>query len=413
MTMKWVADTNFIYEGLQETFGQYNIVLTSTVKQELDKHKTVDSKELQFKARQANRFIFKNYDDFTHVTAEFNPEDILGKEYSKEIMDNRIVATAKSLGYGILTNDLNMFSTAKDFGIEVKSYNESDKNIEDEYTGFKHIQVSKEELVDFHVNNLGRNIYGLHINQYLILEYNEEKEVFVWNGKFHEKVRDNLIFRSSEIGDFKPYDEYQLIAMDSIIRNDFTILKGKAGTAKTLTALTYAMQEIGDSGRTFDRITIITNNMPAKDAFYNGWVKGTLLEKLMDSTIGNMLSSKMGSKDKVIDMVLSGSLEIIPLSDIRGWEPSANSIVVMSEAQNYNVYSMQLALQRIPTSCKIIVEGDNKAQVDDKSFEGLNNGMRRAIEVFKGFDYFGTVELQNIYRSEIAKQAEKMTEWDY
>ena len=48
MQKKWVVDTNFVYNGMVETFGQYDIVLISTVKQELDNHKTAISEDLRF-----------------------------------------------------------------------------------------------------------------------------------------------------------------------------------------------------------------------------------------------------------------------------------------------------------------------------------------------------------------------------
>ena len=409
MTQKvWVADTNFIYEGLQETFGQYKIALVSTVKQELDKHKTALSEELKWKARQANRFIFEHYDNFIHDTKEYNPEEILGEAYSRDIMDNRIVACAKENGYGILTNDLNMYTTAKDFGLEVKSYNEQDTTL-DMYKGFKEVKLSSSELIEFNIASLGENVYDLNINEYLILtDELGNKEVFIWTGESHERVKENLRFTSDLLGEFKARDIYQLIAMDSIIRNQFTMIRGHAGTAKTQSALSYAIQEVRQ-GRNYDKLIVITNNLPAKNAWYNGWVKGSLLEKLMDSSIGNMLSSKLGDKDYVQDLVKANKLEIIPLSDVRGWEATPNSIVLISEAQNFNISAMQLAIQRIPETCKLIIEGDNETQLDDKSFEGLNNGMTRVSEIFKGQDYFGTVELQNIYRSQLARQADLMT----
>ena len=69
---------------------------------------------------------------------------------------------------------------------------------------------------------------------------------------------------------------------------------------------------------------------------------------------------------------------------------------------------MRLALQRIGEDSICIIDRDTKHQVDSFLYAGDNNGMRRLSEVFKGCDYYGEVELQNIYRSKIAKQAELM-----
>ena len=69
---------------------------------------------------------------------------------------------------------------------------------------------------------------------------------------------------------------------------------------------------------------------------------------------------------------------------------------------------MKLALQRIGEDSICIIDGDCKTQVDDISFAGNNNGMRRASKVFRGTDIYGEVELRNIHRSRIANIAESM-----
>ena len=69
---------------------------------------------------------------------------------------------------------------------------------------------------------------------------------------------------------------------------------------------------------------------------------------------------------------------------------------------------MKLALQRIGEDSICIIDGDPLTQVDDASFAGHNNGMRRASQVFRGSDIYGEVELKNIHRSAIARIAENM-----
>ena len=69
---------------------------------------------------------------------------------------------------------------------------------------------------------------------------------------------------------------------------------------------------------------------------------------------------------------------------------------------------MKLALQRIGEDSICIIEGDYKTQVDLVQYSGSNNGMRRMSEIFRGQDFYGEVELQNIYRSRIADIAERM-----
>ena len=82
--------------------------------------------------------------------------------------------------------------------------------------------------------------------------------------------------------------------------------------------------------------------------------------------------------------------------------------IFISEAQNMDINLMKLSLQRIGEDSVCIIDGDDCAQVDSKEFEGNQNGMKRASKVFRGSRVYGEVTLKNIYRSKIAKIAEKM-----
>lgn len=411
---KWIADTNFLYDGLELTIDTKKIVLMSTVRQECDKHKLATDRELRFKARKVNRFVFENYDKFHHDVGEYNPEIILGSDYSREIMDNRIVACAKANGYGILTGDLNLYSTAKAFGIEVETLNSEFKLEEFDYKGFKEVYMLPDEHQDFYTNKLDENIYELNVNEYLIIKDDitgKEIDTLKWDGQYHTAIKPKTL-KSQKLGVFKPYDAYQTSAIDAVTSNQFTILRGNAGTAKTQIAISYAMQELA-SGSKYSKIIIFSNAVPTHGAYYHGLVRGDLQTKLLDSSIGNILTSKMGSRSAVEAMLLTEELMILPASDIRGFDSSGQAaIIILTEAQNWSRELLKLGIQRLGTDCKMIIEGDNSTQLDDRTYEGANNGMSAASEVFRGQPYYGEVELQKIYRSEIAERAELMTQRD-
>ena len=82
--------------------------------------------------------------------------------------------------------------------------------------------------------------------------------------------------------------------------------------------------------------------------------------------------------------------------------------VYITEAQNFSVNLMKLALQRIGEETIVIIDGDYTTQVDRAEYAGSNNGMRRMSEVFRGYNLYGEVELKNIFRSEIARIADEM-----
>lgn len=100
---------------------------------------------------------------------------------------------------------------------------------------------------------------------------------------------------------------------------------------------------------------------------------------------------------------------LVPLSDIRGYDTSGmNAGVYITEAQNMDTELMKLALQRIGEDSICIIDGDFNAQVDMVEYSGVNNGMKRASQVFRGADFYGEVTLSNIHRGRIASLAEQM-----
>jgi predicted ribonuclease YlaK len=140
-----------------------------------------------------------------------------------------------------------------------------------------------------------------------------------------------------------------------------------------------------------------------------GYYPGTRDEKLLDSQIGNLLISKFGGRIIVEQMINEEKLVLLPLSDIRGYDTSGmRAGIYISEAQNLDIDLMKLTLQRIGDDSICIIDGDCKTQVDDVSFAGANNGMRRASQVFRGNDIYGEITLKNIHRSKIALIAENM-----
>lgn len=100
----------------------------------------------------------------------------------------------------------------------------------------------------------------------------------------------------------------------------------------------------------------------------------------------------------------------MPLADIRGVDLGSDipTILYMTEAQNTSIDLMKLILQRAGDKCQVIIEGDYDQQVDLNDYEGANNGLKRVVEVYKGEDYFGVVDLQKVQRSRIAEKADEL-----
>lgn len=123
-----------------------------------------------------------------------------------------------------------------------------------------------------------------------------------------------------------------------------------------------------------------------------------------------MLAAKIGDKYGLQRMIDNGDILLLPMSDIRGYDTSGKRVgVYITEAQNFSINLMKIGLQRIGEDVvSVIIDGDYTTQVDRPEYGGQNNGMRRMSEIFRGQPFYGEVELRNIYRSLIAKIADKM-----
>lgn len=419
--LKYLVDTNSWIRDLEELKQLNNLVISGAVLRELDKLKSSPNQELAYNSRQATRYIKENKDNLTFDLLDYDAEVELGSSYTNDYADNRIVAQAKVNGYGVISNDINVQMKSIGLDIPVFELGQGEVLKEDDYKGFKTVEMTREEYQEFHDSRLDINEFDLLVNEYLIVFDSNSIEddfgwktpiqSFKWTGEFYEHIKSKQI-KSAHLGTFKARDEFQACAIDSVLTNKFTILRGSAGTAKTQIAISYGMQQL-QAGK-YDKIIVFSNAIPTTGAHYHGLVKGDLTTKLMDSSIGNILASKLGSYEEVEAMMLTEKLMVLPASDIRGFDSNGmNAVIIITEGQNWTAELLKLAIQRTGEDCSLIIEGDRFTQLDGTQFSGFNNGMYRASEVFKGQDYYGEVELQNIYRSEIASRAELMTNMSF
>ena len=287
------------------------------------------------------------------------------------------------------------------FGLSVQGV--VDKR-EEFYKGYVEKILSDEEMAYFY-GHLQENIYDLLTNEYILIRDETGKivDTLKWNGEMYMTVRSKP-YKSNMFGVLKPLDEIQACAMDSINTNDITVLYGKAGSGKTTLPLNYIMQSL-EKGK-YTKCYVIYSYEPLKGAKTLGYEKGDHVQKLLYSaSIGNILASKFGDILQVERLINQGLIDIIPTANIRGVEFEASSIVISTESQNLDVYTLKTIIQRCKEGCKQIYEGDIIEQKDTVTQE---TGISRMIEVFKGNKSFGCVKLKNCYRSPLTELADQM-----
>lgn len=393
---------------LGETAFNEEFALSSVTLQELESIKTSRNKsdEIKHQARTIVRLLDKNSDKYNIVVYDDNITQIIHTYKMQEYPDTQIIACAKYLSekrnVTFVSGDLACrIIASKIFDLEVESIGE---NKLDEYKGFIEKSLSEDEMAYFY-EHINENVYDLLVNEYLIIKNDKDEAVdtLKWNGESYETIRCKP-YKSNMFGTLKPLDEIQACAMDSINCNDITVLYGKAGSGKTTLPLSYIMQGL-EKGK-IKKLYVIYSFEPLKGAKTLGFEKGDHITKLLYSaSIGNILASKFGDLAQVEYMIDRQQLDIIPTANIRGVEFESDSCVLVTEAQNLDVYTLKTILQRCKEGCKQIYEGDI---IEQKDTNIQNIGINRLIDVFKGHKSFGCVKLKNNYRSPLSELADLM-----
>lgn len=392
------------------------MVLSSITLEELEHIKTSINKDpdVKFAARKLIKELDEHYGEYSVV---FWNNDLMLELTDKSLPitnDSKIIICALNWFNKLQPGDQMTFIT-NDICCKQIAHLVLQCNIESiaedayNYDGYREVVMNDDEMAEFY-SNPTTNIYELYINEYIIVKDKEGNIVdkLCWTGEGYRHLTYNS-FKSDHFGTVKPMkdDVYQALAADSLENNRITLIKGPAGTGKTYLSLGFLLHKL--ERNKIDKIVVFCNTVATKNSAKLGFYPGTRDEKLLDSQIGNLLSSKLGGRIAVEQMIQKEELILLPLSDIRGYDTSGMSAgIYISEAQNLDIELMKLTLQRIGEDSICIIDGDCNAQVDDIHFAGSNNGMKRASEVFRGHDIYGEITLKNIHRSRIARLAESM-----
>lgn len=408
-------DTCALLNELHHAFETENKFFISNITlKELENIKTSDKKdaETKFRARRLIHLLDLNADKYTIILYKKEWDDYL-TDYLSDNNDSRIIISAYKTQQEIseeiifVTADSCCKCLAATLNLTTKYLTDEDKT---DYTGFKEILLSDEELGNFYsvVNYNKENLYDLNINEYLIIKNknNEILDKYKWTEDGLKPIP-YTTFDSKMFGKVKPKDVYQQLAMDSMRKNKLTMVRGSAGTGKSFLSFGYLFDCL-EKG-VIDKIIIFCNTVATSGSAKLGFYPGTRDEKLLDSQIGNLLASKLGDKVAVERLIEDGTLILLPMSDIRGYDTTGMKAgIYISEAQNMDIELMRLALQRIGEDSICILDGDSDAQVDLSIYAGNNNGMRRVSEIFRNDPVYGEVTLQNIHRSRIARLAQQL-----
>ena len=403
---------------LQQDALESKFLISSITISELESIKTSSNKdeETKWAARKLLHLLEDNEDAYFIIPYDTNVDDEILKTYGLILNnDNRIIASAYNCAKGdedliFVTSDLACKAIANSVGLKTEFA--SVNYIDDDYLGYHEIIMNDLELANFYekIYATNKNIWQLKNNEYLLIKDLSGKVIDKYKWYINKYIA--VPFHKAEsklFGKIVPKDNdiYQQLALDSLINNQITMLRGPAGSGKSYLSFGY-MFDLLEKGK-IDKIIIFCNTVATKGSARLGFYPGSRTEKLLDSQIGNLLESKIGDRLMVEKLISDGQLVLLPMSDIRGYDTTGmNAAIYISEAQNLDIELMRLALQRIGEDSICIIDGDDRTQVDMALYAGSHNGMKRVSEIFRDAEFYGEVTLRNIHRSKIAALAQKL-----
>ena len=188
-------------------------------------------------------------------------------------------------------------------------------------------------------------------------------------------------------------NDEQKIAKAKILDSPITVLKGMAGSGKTLVATQVALDMLFT--KQVEKVIITRPTVSKEDI---GFLPGDIREK-MDPWLAPIYHNlhMLYNKEKVQKLLDDGTIEIVPFAFLRG-RTFVNSFVIVDEAQNVTHAQMETVIGRLGKGSKMVICGD-MAQIDlkDKRETGFSF-LSRIEEQVQGFK---TASLEYNHRHEI------------
>ena len=178
-------------------------------------------------------------------------------------------------------------------------------------------------------------------------------------------------------------NEEQKEAKDEILANDITVLRGQAGSGKTMLACQVALDMLFK--RDVEKI-VITRPTVSKEEI--GFLPGNMKDKL-DPWLAPIYANlyMLYNKDKIDRLLEEGVIEILPFAFMRG-RTLMETFVIVDEAQNVTHTQMEMVIGRLGIDSKMVICGD-VSQIDLKSKKESGFGFLNTVAAsVKGFTIF-------------------------
>ena len=456
MKKTYVLDTNVILYSPNAilSFGDNDVIIPEVVLEKLDSFKK-DKSDLGANARYAARLIDKlrkqgKLNEGIELTSggrlrvEMNHYDTeIPPSWKKEKADNRIIQVCKGLkeqgeDVWLITKDIFQRIKADTVDIKVEDFYEKFvPEYDNQYTGRIDVFVSPEKLQEFYSKkclevetllkydeNLQEyNIPPLYTNQFLIIHSLENPKQTAL-GRYDGKNVVPLYSKESKPLGVVPRNVGQRFMLEALsmdaVKAPLVIVKGPAGTAKTLFSLAVGLQKIlNDNSEHYRRILVCRPNITMDEDI--GFLPGTEQEKispfmrpifdnleiLVDSDEKERYKNEKELLDKIKDLFDRRIITTEAVAYLRGRSIVKNWVII-DEAQNLSPKQVKAIITRVGDGTKLILIGDPE-QIDHPFLDSRSNGLCYASEKMKGSDlcFQVTLKYDECERSPLAYEASK------
>lgn len=456
MKKTYVLDTNVILYSPRSILGfdDGHVVIPEVVLEELDTFKK-SSGELGANARTAARIIdslrkigkLNTGIELPHggtLRVEMNHYDTdIPNCWDKSKPDNRIIQVCKALSEKgedvvLITKDIFERIKADILDIKVDDYNEKVvPEYEEQYTGRIEVYINTDKMDEFYkkkyieVEDL--KVYCEDSNEYLVPKLNYNQFVIMRSmenvkqtalGRFDGEKVVALLYKDMCPLGLNPRNVGQKFIMEALFSSPdkvpLVIIKGPAGTGKTLYSLAVGLEKIiNTDNKQYRRILVCRPNVSMEEDI--GYLPGTEEEKiapymrpiidnleiLMDSDRKDRYKNERELGDKIRELFEKRILTAEAVGFLRGRSIVKNWIVI-DEAQNLSPKQVKAIITRVGEGSKLLLIGDPE-QIDQPFLDYRSNGLCYASEKMKGSPLCCQVTLKynECERSPLANEASK------
>ena len=454
MKKTYVLDTNVLLysPGSILSFEENDVVIPEVVLEELDNLKKVNN-DLGLNARHVARLLDgfrkegKLHEGITlpnggKLRVETNHFDTkIPPTWDIKKADNRIIQVCLALKNEgetvcLITKDIFERIKADTVGIKADDFYESEvPEFDNQYSGrmdvytsdenlnnyFKDKFLNKEDLTCFDEESQSYNTPKLITNQFLIIHSNINNKKTAL-GRFDGKKIVPLYFKENNVLGVSPRNVGQKFMLECLCMDadkaPLVVVKGPAGTAKTLFSLAVGLQKIleEESGQ-YRRILVCRPNVTMDEEI--GYLPGTEKEKiapfmrpvfdnleiLIDSDEKERYKNEKELNDKIEELFERKIITTEAVAYLRG-RSIMKTWVIIDEAQNLTPKQVKAIVTRAGEGSKLILIGDPD-QIDQPFLDSRSNGLCYASEKMKGSSlcYQITLKYEECERSLLANEA--------